>query len=209
MMNRRWFFTATGSAFLAAACTVVQQPVAQSSSTEVPQNPNDQFRRMLDAFFFGFEDQLRDMTKLLEEDQLPGTAAGRRARLEGHLHNIYWPRFDHRWKMGELGDDKYGLRLDQACVLGQLTALAFAYESGTHGDPEAWSYEKPDPRPTLGEKHIQWARDSYGLYTNTSEQMEKRKRPTGKKRPFDLCGEPGGPTPPRRQINQPCPFCFA
>jgi hypothetical protein len=148
---------------------------------------------------------LRNAT--LSDDQLPRDPKVRETRLRPHLEKIYRPRFDYRVAMNDLDPANLTLRMHQACVLGQLTGLAFAYESGVLNDPQAFSFEKPDAVPTLQTKHIDWARDTYGLYTG-SKTPKRDHQFASKKRPFDLCGEPSGPGG-GFQIDQPCPFCFA
>jgi hypothetical protein len=61
-------------------------------------------------------------------------------------------------------------------------------------------FERPDPVPRLGPKHLMWARETYGFYTNT------RIKPRHK---IHICGEPGPIPDPCRQIDEPCPLCFA
>ena len=211
MMNRRWFFTATGTAFLTAACAVVRQPgtgpVVKRPAVD-PKTPDEHFDHLIRSFFVGLNDQIEPMLRnaTLSDDQLPRDPAAREARLRPYLEKIYRPRFDYRIEMNDLPPGKLELRMHQACVLGQLTGLAFAYESGVLNDPRSFSYEKPDATPTLQDKHIDWARDTYGLYTGSL--TEKRTHGNAsRKRPFDLCGEPFGPNP-QAQIDQPCPFCF-
>ena len=222
MMNRRWFFTATGTAFLTAACAVVRQPQTAAGPrvdlpvTE-PQTPDDHFKLLIEWFFVGLNDQIDPMLSnaTLTDDQLPRDPQTREARLRPHLETIYRPRFNYRIEMDEslseedklMPSKKLGLRLHQACVLGQLTGLAFAYETGVLNDSVAFSFEKPDEVPTLGTKHIDWARDTYGLYTGSRTPKREHKN-ASKVRPVDLCGEPKGPGT-QSQIDEPCPFCFA
>jgi len=218
-MNRRWFFTATGTAFLSAACAVVRQPQTAAGPrldlpTADPPTPDEHFRLLVESFFVGLNDQIDPMlNSSLSDAQLPRDPIVRADRLRPHLERIYRPRFDYRIDMDKLSDDKLlppeklPLRIHQACVLGQLTGLAFAYESGALKDSVAFSFEKPDPVPTLGPKHIDWARDCYGLYTG-SKTLKRSHANVSKKRPIDLCGEPKGPGG-QSQIDEPCPFCFA
>ena len=219
-MNRRWFFTATGTAFLTAACAVVRQPQTGTGPrvnlpTAEPKTPDEHFGLLIQAFFVGLNDQIDPMLRnaTLTDDQLPRDPITREARLRPHLETIYRPRFDYRIEMDELSPDKLlppeklPLRMHQACVLGQLTGLAFAYESGVLNDPQKFSFEKPDDTPRLQNKHIDWARDSYGLYTG-SRTPKRAHENASKARPFILCGEPNGPSG-QSQIDEPCPFCFA
>jgi len=214
MMNRRWFFTATGTAFLTAACAVVRQPQTGTGPrvdlpAAEPQTPDEHFEMLIQSFFVGLNDQIDPMLRnaTLSEDQLPRDPNARDARLRPHLEEIYRPRFNYRIEMDDLLPGDLTLRLHQACVLGQLTGLAFAYESGVLNDPQKFSFEKPDDTPRLQNKHIDWARDSYGLYTG-SKTPKRDHKTASRPRPFDLCGEPNGPGG-RGQIDQPCPFCFA
>lgn len=207
MMNRRWFFSTAGSAFLTAACGVVRggaRDLGEALPVDVPRTPDEHFASLLDWFFVGLEDQVREMQKLPEQElpahQLPRRREQLVALFEGPLTAIYRKRFDYRVAQNDLPLDKLKLRRDQACVLGQLTGLAFAYESGRMKDPRSHSFEMPDATPALGVKHLEWARDTYGIYTNDK---------VGKRREINLCGEPGGPGKPGRQINEPCPFCHA
>lgn len=199
MMNRRWFFTATGSAFLAASCTIVRNKRPQVVKRERPETPDAQFELLLDIFFVGLQEQIQELQKLptnqLADTQLPRSMPELQQRFRQPLATIYRKRFDFRLESGELSNPIYELLLDQSCVLGQLTGLAFAYETGlVH--PQKFSFEKPDPRPVLGTKHLEWARDTYGLYTNSK---------IAKRHEINLCGESGGPV----QIDDPCPFCYA
>jgi hypothetical protein len=214
MMNRRWFFSATGTAFLTAACAVVRQPRSGTGSAlerpaAEPKTPDEHFDLLIQSFFVGLNDQIDPMLRnaTLSDDQLPRDPKAREARLRPHLETIYRPRFDYRISMDDLLPGDLTLRMHQACVLGQLTGLAFAYESGALNDPRPFSFEKPDAIPRLQSKHIDWARDSYGLYTG-SRTPKRTFEGASRKRPFDLCGEPDGPGG-RGQIDQTCPFCFA
>lgn len=194
MMNRRWFFTTAGSAFLTAACTVVQQQ-GSGVATPSPGPRDDHFEELLTNFYRGMDMQLADFASNLPEDRLPRIRSNQVARFDAHLRRIYKPRFDRRVEKGELPEEKKQLRLDQACVLGQLTILAFRHEVGAVDDEG--SFEKPDPLPHLGEKHLQWARDAYGFYTNSSPRVKKRHR-------IQICGEPARAG---IEIDEPCPFC--
>ena len=200
MMNRRWFFTAAGSAFFAASCTAMRNGFCEPrecSTTTVP-DAEEQWCCLIEHFFKGLE---RERTRILEknanvtDDQFPRTRQKLQMRFENELAKIYRPRFDWRIEKGDLEDRLYEERLNQACVLGQLTAISFEFQSGVTGDPDALSFRK---RPevgvvvVLGLEHLEWARDMYGFYTNSK---------IIKKKNIDLCGG--------RQIDQACPFCAA
>jgi hypothetical protein len=212
MMNRRWFFTAAGSAYLSACCSFVGKKAKKKNQLDLqctrPVSADDQFAQILEKFFLGLADQLKPMQALptaqLSEAQLPRDMRSIQQIYRQPLTDIYRKRFDHRLSTGEISDPVYCLLLLQACVLGQLTGLAFAYESGANGDSPAFSFEKPDATPVLGTKHLEWARDTYGIYTNSK---------TPKRTLIKLCGEPGGPQLPdvggTVEIDDACPFCFA
>jgi len=205
MRNRRWFFTATGSAFLAAACGVVGQVGSTAGRGPLTTEPSgtagadEEFEELLSEFYRGCELQLADFASILPEDQLPRDREELRRRFEETLISTYRERFRLRMEKGDLKPEKRPLRKDQACVLGQLTILAFRHEVGGVADPGP--FERPDPVPRLGLKHLQWARETYGFYTNTKIKPRHQ---------IQICGEPP-PTSgdPCRQINEPCPLCFA
>jgi hypothetical protein len=205
MMNRRWFFTASGSAYLAACCSFVGKnkkaaPDFSALNLVRPAAPDAQFTQVVDRFFIGLDDQLAKMlamsTSVISDAQLPRDPAKRDALFRQALTDIYRKRFDYRLANGELSDLVYFLLVEQSCAMGQLTGLAFAYETGALGDPAKFSFEKPDTTPVLGTKHLEWARDTYGLYTNSNITA---------RRMIKVCGELGGPV----QIDDPCPLCYA
>src|SRR5262245_40799353 len=117
MMNRRWFFTATGTAFLTAACAVVRQPQTAAGPrvnvpTADPQTPDEHFRLLIEAFFVGLDDQIGPMlNSSLSDAQLPRDPNVRADRLRPHLERIYRPRFDYRIAQNDLPSEKLTLRI--------------------------------------------------------------------------------------------------
>src|SRR4051812_21339518 len=81
MMNRRWFFTASGSAYLAACCSFVGKnkkkaaPDFAALNLVRPAAPDAQFTQVVDRFFIGLDDQLAKMlamsTSVISDAQLP------------------------------------------------------------------------------------------------------------------------------------------
>lgn len=206
MMNRRWFFTAAGSAFAAAACTTVRgdRDAPPSVPDPMPQGRDSQRTALLASFYEGLErerDRMRTKFDVTPE-QFPSNRAGLEAIFDERLDAIYGDRFDWRRQHEEDWTPRvFREAMNQACILGQLTALAFAYHTGAAGDQVRYSFDEQKPGATLDVKHLDWARDMYGFYTN----IRYKKRDRRHFLPLELCHVV---TPdPGREINEPCPFC--